>query len=177
MNGPVKNSYCVVKDHVYAGEFPGSLDLDESSARLESFLAFGINCFIDLTEGVPEPGKAAPYQSLLSQVASELGVQVEHHNLIIEDLSIPSLSGMKEIQDLIESQVSLGNKVYIHCWGGVGRTGTTVGCYLCRGSKNGDEALAKTQVFFETMPKEKVGERKSPQNKEQRDFVRLWAKQ
>ena len=31
----------------------------------------------------------------------------------------------------------------MHCWGGVGRTGTTVGCWLVRHGRSGTEALAE----------------------------------
>ena len=33
--------------------------------------------------------------------------------------------------------------VYVHCWGGIGRTGTVVGCWLVRHGMTGDEALAE----------------------------------
>ena len=35
-----------------------------------------------------------------------------------------------------------GRKVYVHCWGGVGRTGTVVGCYLVRqGEREADPTV------------------------------------
>ena len=35
--------------------------------------------------------------------------------------------------------------MYLHCWGGVGRTGTVVGCWLVRHGRTGDEALGSSR--------------------------------
>lgn len=34
-------------------------------------------------------------------------------------------------------------KVYVHCWGGIGRTGIVVGCYLVRHGITGKTALSE----------------------------------
>ncbi|NJN80266.1 MAG: hypothetical protein HC797_07245 [Anaerolineales bacterium] len=39
---------------------------------------------------------------------------------------------MKNILDTIDNEIENGNPVYVHCWGGVGRTGITAACYLIR---------------------------------------------
>ncbi|MBA3406233.1 MAG: dual specificity protein phosphatase family protein [Gemmatimonadaceae bacterium] len=36
-----------------------------------------------------------------------------------------------------------GHSIYVHCWGGVGRTGTVVGCYIVRHGRTGDDALGE----------------------------------
>lgn len=61
--------------------------------------------------------------------------------------------------------------VYIHCWGGVGRTGTIVACYL---SQNWDEpdlnhTLEVLRRNFSQMPKSAY--RETPETKEQTDFI------
>ena len=39
---------------------------------------------------------------------------------------------MKEILDFVDAKISRGETVFVHCLGGMGRTGTVVGCYLGR---------------------------------------------
>ena len=39
---------------------------------------------------------------------------------------------MQDILDLIDESLSLDKPVFFHCWGGIGRTGTVLGCYLLR---------------------------------------------
>ena len=79
---------------------------------------------------------------------------------------------MVEILDLID-KCNLENKiVYIHCWGGVGRTGTVVGCYLIRHN------LANKNNVFETIDYLKrttsISNRMSPETNQQKDFILSW---
>ena len=43
--------------------------------------------------------------------------------------------------------------VYVHCWGGIGRTGTTVGCWFVRHGRTGDQALAEIAERWQWMEK------------------------
>lgn len=61
--------------------------------------------------------------------------------------------------------------MYVHCWGGVGRTGTVVGCYLVRSGLSGDEALARIRQLRRN---EATANRPSPETDEQRNMVRSW---
>jgi protein tyrosine phosphatase len=60
----------------------------------------------------------------------------------------------------------------VHCWGGVGRTGTVVGCWLVRHGLAGGDALARVEALRATTPK---ANRPSPETDTQRDLVRGWA--
>src|SRR5690606_30189798 len=64
----------------------------------------------------------------------------------ITDISIPRDRNEKTaIPDVFDEGLAQGENAYVHCWGGIGRTGTVVGCYLvCRGL-SGDEALERVQ--------------------------------
>jgi protein-tyrosine phosphatase len=60
----------------------------------------------------------------------------------------------------------------VHCWGGKGRTGTVVGCWLVRhGKATGDQALAMIQELRKNDP---TRYEPSPENETQRQMVREW---
>jgi protein-tyrosine phosphatase len=68
--------------------------------------------------------------------------------------------------------VAAGRAVYVHCWGGRGRTGTAVGCYLARhGLAADDQALAMLRYLRRTDAR---AEAESPETTAQKDFVRRW---
>jgi protein-tyrosine phosphatase len=61
--------------------------------------------------------------------------------------------------------------VYVHCFGGIGRTGTVVGCYLVRHGADAETALAEIARRRQGTPD---GYRRSPETNEQRQFVLTW---
>jgi len=80
---------------------------------------------------------------------------------------------MLEILDTIDKEVAAHRKVYVHCRGGIGRTGTVVGCYLRRRGNSGQEALDKTNRLFQSSDRS-AESWSSPETREQMDFVKNW---
>jgi protein-tyrosine phosphatase len=61
---------------------------------------------------------------------------------------------------------------YVHCWGGIGRTGTVVGCWLvAREGLTTDAALQRIAELRKDTPDRGLG---SPETKLQRRFVLQW---
>lgn len=137
--------------------------------RLQSLLDLGVDRFINLTEQ-DEYGLPA-YDALAVELAVKSGQSITHQRLAIHDVSVPSTSHMHKILDTINQALSAGHIVYLHCYAGIGRTGTTVGCYLVR---NGMLAESALQQLAEWLSHTVKAGRPIPETQEQADFIRSW---
>jgi protein tyrosine/serine phosphatase len=167
-NVPIPDSYWLLDGQLLAGEYPGHLNEDEAKKKLRKILAAGIRSFVDLTE-TTDP--LEPYEEVLQGIAAEERLDVKYRRIPIRDMWIPTEALMAEILDLIESEIASGRPVYVHCWGGIGRTGTVAGCWLVERGLSCDEALTRIMQLRVLTPD---GWKDSPQTPEQKSFVRDW---
>ncbi len=165
---PTPDSYWVVPGRLLAGEYPGAKAEAEARPKLRRFLDTGVTFFLDLTEA-GEP--LSPYAPLLQEEAAGRNVVAEHNRMPIPDLSNPSRAQVVRTLDAIDAAMAAGHCVYVHCWGGIGRTGTIIGCYLVRHGMTGRQALAEIARLRQDTPD---GRRPSPETTEQQDRVRDW---
>jgi len=168
-NLPIPESYWVEENRFLAGEHPASYDLETTRRRMDAFLETGINTFIDLTQ----PHELVPYEAVLKEQARIYEVDAIYHRFGIHDHNVPSLGTMVAILDTIDNALNVGRNVYVHCWGGVGRTGIAVGCYLVRHGNTNEQALAQVNKLYKTRPSNPYFSY-SPENNEQIEFVLNW---
>jgi len=163
--------YTVAAGKLLAGEYPGSFRETEAREKLRALLKLGVDFFLDLTEA--DEG-LHPYQEILESEAAALDVTVEYRRMEIRDMSVPSLSLMRQIQQTIAAAINAGKTIYVHCLGGVGRTGTVVCCYLIEEGMCCEDAILEIGLL-------RVGTRNtwfdSPQTDEQRRFVLGWTRE
>ncbi len=169
---PIPESYWVEPGRLLAGEYPGAYDDEQARKRLEAFLAAGFDTFIDLTQA----GELMPYAPILRKQARAYSLQINYHRRAIGDFGLPTIAQMKTTLNLIDDALDGGHKVYIHCWGGIGRTGTTVGCYLARHGMTGAQALAQLAEWWRSVPKSARNPH-SPETAAQRTFIHEWPEQ
>jgi protein-tyrosine phosphatase len=125
---------------------------------------------MDLTE----TGEAdIDYPIYISNEACSHNIQVVYKRLPIQDWLTPSHEKMFEILETIDGALSEGKNVFLHCYGGKGRTGTVVGCYLVRHGTPGDRALELIQKLRKDIPGKPE---QSPENDRQRKMVMEWTK-
>ena len=124
----------------------------------------------DLTEA-GEP--LVNYEVLLQSVAARARVHARHERFSIRDLSIPTPERMRAILGAIAGATSSARPVYVHCWGGVGRTGTVVACLLIESGFTPEEAITQIAQKWTVMDKRYMQPR-SPQAPEQFAFIRDW---
>jgi hypothetical protein len=174
---PNPNTYWVLgsDDHLLAGSYPGGRDPGDDApgalaANLRAYLDAGVDVFIDLTK----PFELVPYERELLAQAQAAGVAVTYRRMSIYDVSVPTRDSMAGILNTIDKAIAAGHTVYVHCWGGVGRTGTVVGCWLVRHGMEGRAALVRVQELFAASGLSNDHHRLSPETERQREFVRRW---
>ncbi len=175
-NRPIPNSYWVTPRRFAAGEYPAEVEPRAAAKKLRALLESGINHFIDLTESgeTTDQGKLVPYLEIADEEARKLGQSVTWARYPIVDTTVPhSPECMAEILNAIDSALNDGKTVYVHCWGGVGRTGTVVGCWLVRQGHTGQEALDRIASDWQGVEKF-YRQPRSPNRQCQREYVRQW---
>jgi len=175
-NLPFDRCYWVVPGKLLAGYYPGDPDRDGTLAKLGALLDTGIRAFIDLTEEMEfnRWGMGlVPYEKDLRQVADDKGIPgVSYCRMPIPDLGVRTKEAMREILDTIDREMDNGRPVYVHCLGGIGRTGTVVGCWLARhGVASAEAVLDRIAELRRGDPSAEVP---SPETRQQRNFVRHW---
>lgn len=163
--GPLEGSYWVEPGRLLAGPYPAAQTEEGTQARLRAILGAGVSVFVDLTE----PHEYAPYMPLALEEAGRLGRKLRHIRLPIVNFDVPQPDHMLVILDTIDTALFAGEVVYVHCMGGIGRTGTVVGCWLVRGGQPAEDALSA----IERLRGDGV---ESPETPEQFAFVRGWRK-
>jgi len=161
--------YWVIPGKFLAGEYPGQKPYlnPTSEQKISYLLGLGANYFIDLTE----PGELVPYAVALQEEGELIGQVVEHHRFAINDFGVPALNRMVEILNAIDAALAEDKVVYLHCLGGIGRTGTVAACYLVRHGLNGKQALEKIKELRQALPDHWM---RSPESDAQWRMVLEW---
>jgi hypothetical protein len=173
---PFPRSYWVVPGQFLAGCYPGSLDKKEAERKLRGLLNHGIRHVINLMEPDEfnwdrEPFK--PYEGQMAAIADSMGLDVTFERRPIRDGGVSPREDMVLILDSIEANIKEGRAVYIHCWGGRGRTGTVVGCYLVRhGLCQAHEGVDR---IHELRRHTEDHDQPSPESSRQFEMVLSWA--
>ena len=172
---PFDRTYWVVPDRLLAGCYPGSEDPDEMERKLENLLDVGVRSVISLMEEDETNRSGRPFVSYidpLRQLARQRNIEATIKRIPVVDMRVPTRSTMTLILDVLDSALDGRQPVYLHCWGGTGRTGTAVGCFLVR------HGLADGEDVFRRLDQLRQAGRgcydPSPQTEEQRRFVLNW---
>ena len=144
---PFSNSYWVLPRLLLAGGYPGGMAAKNTERKLDALLEAGLRTFINLIdedETLLSEAAVPSYHALLRQLARRHGAEVTYLRIPIADRTVPSFSVMRQILDTIDRSLREGDPVFVHCWAGLGRTGTVVGCFLKRhGISNAIEVIPK----------------------------------
>ena len=172
-DGPIPGSYWALPGRLLAGPYPGEYDRSAARRNFQRMLGAGIRSFVSLMEAREEDlpdGAEARYVPILTETAQRHGHECSFARFPIPDMSIPEPHLLAAALQAVEESLERGAAVYVHCWGGRGRTGTLIGSWLIR---NG---LATPENFVDVIaglrPEAKG---RSPETDEQVAFVRRLA--
>ena len=145
---PLRGTAWVEAGRLLAGGYPESRDAERLAAEA------GVTLFVDLTE----EGELELYEVR------------RHARFGVRDFTVAPPEVITAALDAIDAELEAGGIVYIHCWGGCGRTGTVVSCWLARHGVEPEAALARfAAVSFG------AARRPCPETDEQRAAVLAWA--
>ena len=166
---PIPASYWVVDGVLLAGEYAGASTPARARSKLEALLDVGIRAFFDLTEERELP----PYEDLLRELAHDRRISIAYDRVPIRDAGVPRPADLHGLLSRLKTNVDRGIPSYLHCWGGIGRTGTVVGCWLVEHrALEGKAALKRIAELRYGTPDRSW---RSPERDEQAALVLGWA--
>lgn len=197
--GPTPESNWVIPGVLLVGAFPASADDDETFLLISEILKLGINKFVCLQQEYRESGVSEamwraghglrPYYEDVKKIVANKskfdtfrGVKIcesSELNFVhfpIRDCGITDDAAVLKLCRQLVKAISEGEVLYLHCWGGHGRTGTVVCIMLyLMYQLDAREAMQRCQKVHDMRqyPVE-VG---SPQTQSQRDQVARVIKQ
>ncbi|CAN5867347.1 protein-tyrosine phosphatase family protein [soil metagenome] len=152
------HAWWVEPGRLLAGEYPGSDDQEKARAKVGLLIDAGVDTIVDLTTPAD---RLVPYDDHLAQV--------RRFSYPIPDMGVIDDAGYDEILAFIRSELDAQRTVYLHCWGGKGRTTTVIGCLLVDSGLDYDAATARIALL-------RTGTRKvqepCPETQAQHDVLR-----
>lgn len=144
MKRPHDNCYWVLPGRLMAGEYPIAIREEDGRKKLSAIVAAGINHFIDLTH-TRDP--LDPYVELLRHAVAHTSAAPGYDRFAITDMGIPESPELTNaVLDRIDDLLAEDRVPYIHCWGGIGRTGRHLAPCVADARSDDDRVKREAQL-------------------------------
>jgi protein-tyrosine phosphatase len=171
---PFERSFAVFPNWLWGGAYPGDSDPSILQNKMRGLADCGVQAVFNLMEKdeTDYDGKLfVPYHKEFMAVT---GTGNSHYsNLPIPDDGIVNAPIMSQYLDQIHAAVAQ-TPTFVHCWGGRGRTGTVLGCFLVdAGLATGPESLLylrRIRILY----KDVKATWPAPQTRQQQMMVLNW---
>lgn len=154
-----------VDDHLLAGAYPGDKVPKKARRKVSALLQAGVTLFLDLTT---DRDRLDAYEPFITEL--DPSGRIRHNALPVPDVQPPTVAEVDLALQLIDDEAASGGITFVHCWGGIGRTGSIIGCYLAR-DIGGEAALVELQRLRRGSAD---ADRTAPETEAQRALVRDW---
>jgi len=175
MKIPFHRSYWALPGQLLAGCYPGDRDRSECTAKLQGLVKTGVTLVVTLMEETETDHNGNCFQDYsveLGSLAQAAGQKLRVERFPIRDQSVPTPSHMRSILDAIGDEICAGGVVYVHCWGGKGRTATVIGCHLLEiTTLSAEDVLRKLETLTADASESFWP---TPQTEEQSAFICSW---
>lgn len=111
-------------DGLLAGSNPIGRNRDVTAQRIEGLRRAGVRCVVSLL--------SREELFAFGDDDDECLEDFEHHLFPIRDGEVPTVATMRLILNIIDQSVLRKEAVFVHCWGGRGRTGLVAACFIAR---------------------------------------------
>jgi ADP-ribosyl-[dinitrogen reductase] hydrolase len=167
-------TWWIEQDAVLAGPYPGAPDKAAARAKIQALLDAGVRTFINLQEHGESGAGGSTFPDYMEVVPTSMAGEVRSLRFPVPDMGTPYPAQIGDVLQAIATWRASG-LVYVHCWGGHGRTGTIAGCHMRELGLTADEALA--QIADARAHDEYLAGHPSPQTPEQRAVIADWEPQ
>lgn len=128
---PIDESFWIEEGKLLAGKYAGAKNETDAAAKLRALAATGVTLIIDLTD---QNDHLEPYSHHVTSPMRRI-------NISVTDLHAPTITELERTLELIDAELQSDGIVYVHCWGGCGRTGAVVASWLVKHGRTAKSAL------------------------------------
>lgn len=154
--GPHDTCNFVLPGRLLAGSYPGGRYEPEHTEKIGALIEAGVDTFVCLQQ-TKELARFTPYPQIARRLAEQQApsrLPLQMLQCEIPDGHVTSTENLTVAVAAVAEKLQEGRTVYVHCWGGHGRTGTLLVAFLVK--VYGITTEQAKQYFMETHSQRRV---------------------